>query len=329
MMLYRQVLGMAVLSACGVLVTAMTAQAAPPEYQSAVLANNPYLYHRLQETDPLKDQPANDFSVNNRDGIYRGNPTGGVAGQGTGSDTAVSFPAASLAGLDYLRTTDAMPFGHQVHQSSYEFVFKSNTANLQGYQTLFGIFNAAVPAETPVDDPNTPIRTASGAVAVELNSNATGNLNNGTSRFYIRDEDGQALGGTIANGSLLDGNFHHLLFTYDVNAGANNYIKAYVDGVPVAVNHVGQGTGGAPTSTTADFFDFTRDPTFAARNLRGVVDNEANVTLDEVALYANTVLSAEQAATNASAAGIVVPEPGSLTLAGMAGLALLRRRRHA
>jgi uncharacterized protein (TIGR03382 family) len=51
---------------------------------------------------------------------------------------------------------------------------------------------------------------------------------------------------------------------------------------------------------------------------------EANVTLDEGALY-TSVLTPQQVAANFAATGI--PEPGTLTLAAMAGLGLLRRRR--
>src|SRR5688500_9498993 len=124
-----RVLPAAVAAAAFLLSAGPAAQAAPPAYETSVLANNPYLYYRLQETGTLTDQPANDSSLNNRtDGIYRGDPTGGAAGAGTGSDTAVSFPGSFDAGLDYLRTTDSRTFGSFVAQSSYEFVFKANSA---------------------------------------------------------------------------------------------------------------------------------------------------------------------------------------------------------
>jgi hypothetical protein len=297
-----------------------------------VLANNPYLYFRLQEpggvNGALKDLPANDTSVNNRDGVYRGTvdgpPTGGAAGAGTGSDTAVAFPDASVSGLHYLRTTDSRSFGSQTAQSSYEFIFKANTPDMGTQQALFGVFNAAVPAEQPVDDPLTPIRTGNQAVQIEFNTaNANNILDTDTKRMYLRDESGLLIYGNITHGNLLDGQYHHFVVTADVFAlDVSDKIKAYIDGLAVPVT-VAQSSAGAPVT----FGDFTVDSTFAARNVRGTVGLEANITLDEAALYGNTVLTAEQVAANATAAGFVIPEPGSLTLAGFAAIGLLARRR--
>ncbi|HEV2294684.1 MAG TPA: PEP-CTERM sorting domain-containing protein [Tepidisphaeraceae bacterium] len=315
---HRSVLSSAALAMFTVVSVAAPAQAAPADYRAAVIANNPYVYYRLAETGTLTNAAAQDSSPNTRaDGIYRGNPTGGIAGQGAGSDTAVSFPGTTLTGLDYLRTTDTLAFGSQVPRSSYEFVFKSNVANPTNQQAIFGIFSAA---------DSTTGRTGNEAVSIELNTaNSNNALNTDMTRMYLRDEAGVVMFGNIEHGDLLDGAYHHFVVTVDLSAAnVSDKIMAYVDGIAVPVT-VGQSAGGAPS----DFRAFTRDPVFAARNVRGTVGLEADITLDEAALYGNTVLTPAQVAAHATAAGFVVPEPGSLALAGIAALGLLvRRRRH-
>jgi hypothetical protein len=312
-------------------VAVVPAQAAPGSYEAEVLNNNPYVYYRFQQNQvPLTNAVEQDASPNDHDGTYRGAPVGGVAGAGAGSDAAVKFPGTSVTGLDYLKAATDAPasqnifgFGSLLAQSSYEVVFKTNTANAAPatYQSIFGVFNQS-------DATTTPARTANMAVAVELNSNATGNLSATTSRFYVRDEDGIALGGTILNSvagqyDLMDGGFHHLVFTYDTLGGPDDYIKGYVDGLQVTVSHVYQG-GGNSANIPDNFLTFTRDPVYGARNVRGTVGNEADITLDEAALFAN-ILSPADVAANFAATGI--PEPSSLAAAGMAGVALIGRRR--
>ena len=97
---------------------------------------------------------------------------------------------------------------------------------------------------------------------------------------------------------------------------------AYVDGVAQTMTFT-QVNG---TIEPAGFSDFDLPAAFAARNVRGTgtdpFTREANVTLDEVALY-GSVLTPAQVASNAAA----VPEPAALSLFAAAGLTLLRRRR--
>ena len=317
-MWHKRVLITVAVAACSMLAGTAT-QAAPTAFESAVLSNNPYVYYRMQETGALKDLPAKDSSLYTRaDGIYRGtagaDPTGGVAGAGSGSDTAVFFPDASVAGLHYLRTTDVRGFGGQTGQSSYEFIMKANTPNMGTQQAIFGVFNSAVTTE--------PTRTANQAVQIELNTaNANNILDTTSTRMYLRDENNLLIYGNIAHGNLLDGAYHHFVVTADAFApNVSDKIKAYLDGVPLPVV-VAQSAAGGPST----FGDFTVDPVFAARNVRGVVGLEANITLDEAALYGNTVLTAEQVAAHAAAAGI--PEPSALALVGVAALGAMRRRR--
>ncbi len=317
------VLSSAAVAAAAVCSAVPTAQAAPVAYETAVNGNSPYVYYRFQQNQtPMTNVVEQDASPKDRDGIYRGAPLGGADGAGTASDTAVRFPGTGLTGLDYLKagidaTQNTLGFGSQVAQSSYEFVFKTNAVNPTSQQALFGVFNQTDAATG---------RTNLGAVAIELNTTATGGTSSTVSRFYVRDETGNnALGGTIANGNLLNGEYHHLVFTYDITAPAGSQIQAYVDGLVVPVTHVPQGNG-VPTDA-ADFLAFNRDPVFAARNERGTVNREADITLDEAALYGNNVLTLGEVEANFAASGVLVPEPTSLALAGIAGLGLLARRR--
>jgi hypothetical protein len=306
-------LSSAALAACAVMSVSQFAQAAPGAYQTAVTGNSPYLYYRLQETGALQDAAADNLGSSASDGIYRGaDLIGGIAGLGAGSDTAVSFPGTNDR---YVRTTDAVSFGSQVPQSSYEFLFKTNVANPTIRQALFGVVNSDPDSAGP--------RTQNAGLQLELN---TANVNNifsaTTTRFWVRDELSNLIFGNIAHGNLTDGQYHHFVVTLNLSEpNLADQIKAYVDGAAVSVTVGSQGTA-APS----DFQVFTRDPVFAARNNRGSVDEETNVTLDEVALY-GTVLGASDVEAHATAAGFVVPEPGSLALAGFAGVALLARRR--
>jgi hypothetical protein len=318
-----QVLGAAAIATAAMLVPTPPAQAAPVTFQTAVLANNPYLYFRFGENqDPMTNVIADDISANNVDGVYRGVPTGGAAGVGTASDTAVSFPGKTngtdIAHLDYLRTgtgasgaPDDRAFGSLVPHSSYEFILKANAANPTDQQAIFGVFSATGTG-----------RTGNEADSIELNTKDADNKTDTTmTRMYLRDEAGNVLLGNISHGNLLDGNYHDFIVTVDNSApNEGDKIKAYLDGlaVPVAVQE-------SPTPST-DFRDFTVDPVYAARNVRGTVGEEANITLDEAALY-GTVLTADDALAHATAAGFVVPEPTSLALLGIGGLGLLRRRR--
>jgi hypothetical protein len=136
----------------------------------------------------------------------------------------------------------------------------------------------------------------------------------------------------FTNPALYDGNYHHLVFTFDASQAGADAFAAYVDGVaqPLTLQQVGTGVVDGDTDPDT-FIDFQYDPTFAARNVRGAlgataVQRLANVTIDEAALYATT-LTAEQVAAHATASA--VPEPSALALAGVAAMGLLRRRRNA
>jgi hypothetical protein len=318
------------------------ALAAPATYQAAVTADTPYVYYRQGEDS---GPTAVDSSGNGRNGTYLGTPTFGQAGLGPASDTAVSYDGSANEAL----TANINSFGSQIGRSSYEFIFKVNPGfNTTAIRSLFGVYSQAA---------NLP------DVNIDLNSRGNDNEDNdpatpgtqtgfaNTTRMFVRGNNADANGGAgvaghFVNAALYDGEFHHLVFTFDsatvdpdtdgsggADTGSGGF-RAYVDGIEQDVIFTQVNGSVAP----AGFSDLDADAAFAGRNVRQnpitAIDREANVTFDEIALYGSAldvggVLTPAQVAAHATAAGFAVPEPGSLALAGIAGLALLARRRRA
>lgn len=338
--------------AAGFLTLGAVAQAAPASYETAVTGNNPYVFYRLNEATVADEATAVDTSTNGRNGIYNGGtfgsppqtgPTGGQPGFGAASDNAVLFTLGSGTTRQYIQTPNGRTFGSSLGSSTFEFLYKyDNTRPLARY-SLYGAYSnftggSNIAAEVTLN--------SFGNDAIDGDPNTAGNqavLD--TTRLFIRDTAGNGLGAHFTNAALYDGTYHHLVFTFDDStvtsdgdpdgAGGNPEMftggfTAYVDGIAQAVTI--QRVNGTVGALPATYGDYLVDPVFVGRNVRGTADEGngigqlAPITLDETALY-TTVLTPAQVAANATAAGFVVPEPGSLTLAGIAGLGLLARRR--
>ena len=290
--------------------------AAPTPFEAAVNADAPYVHYRLNEQSVATGTVADYRSANNRDGTYFGSAPS-TAGAGPGTDNAVSFTGGTGTTGPYLTSNALRPFGTALGNSSYEFVFKTNPGfATNSIQSLFGVFNVGSTTGVNVDL-NTGGNDAVGVVA-----NST--------RLYVRGDDGDGVGVSFINPDLYDGNYHHLLFTFDGSRLGVDAFAAYVDGVPQTLTLAQVNSGNMDADGDPDNFSaFAFDPAIAARNVRGnpgagEVGRLANVTLDEVALYGST-LSPARAAAHAAA----VPEPASFGARGVAAAGLLFRRRRA
>lgn len=311
---YRSILA-AGIAAAAVMAMSGTAEAAPASYQAAVLADNPYVYYRLGESTGTV---ATDASGNGRHGTFLNSPTLGATGFGAGSDSAVLFDGTD----NQVLAASINSFGSLIGSSSYEFLFKVNPGAPTTIQSLFGVYSKAA---------NLP------DVNIDLNSNGNdaGAANNvpGNTRIFIRGNNadansGASWAGHFTNPTLYDGNYHHLVFVYDASQAGPDAFKAYVDGIPQSVTFT-QVNG---TIAPAGFSDLDVPAVWAGRNVRvdpltdAGVNREAAVTIDETALY-GTILTPEQVAAHAAAAGFVVPEPMSSALVGGAATVLLGMRR--
>ncbi len=280
--------------ALGIAVVPSLVLADTADFQTAVANNNPYVFYRLGESSGTT---ATDSSSNGRNGTYVGSPTLGVSGMGAGSDTAVGFSTASS---QYVNSSASIGFGSLLGASSYEFVFK--TTDTSQRMTLFGSYNTG---------------SAEG-LEITLNSSAGGSLAANSIRVFLRNQAGNvALSSAVTAATISDGNFHHLAFTYDSSqALAADRFKGYLDGVQLGISSSSQPTG---------FADFAFDPTFAARNNRGTIDQRFNGTLDAAVLY-SSALSGQNVLDHYNAL-TAVPEPSSFAFFALGGAAFFVRRR--
>lgn len=300
--------------------------AAPLAFQTAALANNPYVYFQQNDTASGTGLSLVDSSGNGRNGVFQGAPTTGLPGLpglDSPSDNAIKYtgPASGAAtqyfGVSGTGPTGLRDFGAALGKSSFEFVVKVNSPATNALQSLFGVFNTG------------------NSTAVEVTLHSAGNdalgANATKTRLYIRGDNGVGIGADFSDAKLYDGNYHHLVFTFDSSLVTGSGVTlaggfaAYLDGIQetMTLTQVASSPAGIPTN----FNSFAFDPTFLARNVRGAlgssaVARQADVTLDEAALY-TTVLSPSDVAAHVAA----LPEPSALCLLGFASVLVMNRRR--
>ena len=280
---------------------ARPASAANPTYQAAVLANNPYFYYELGEAPG--STIAYDASVNNFNAAYvngpnalPGGPTLGVAGDNAGAgDTAATF---SAAGLTYVLAPQAAEaFGTLSVQSSYEFVYKTTDKT---------------DAISLSSEENTG---SSEAVTMVINQNSpqSPSISANNIRFFVRTlTAGNSVTISISNNVVTDGNYHHLVFTYNGTNTGNNTVSSgtlhwttnltsaiYLDGVLQTNQFEIQYGGVQPPQGYGPFGVPIVIGTETAHSATALADY-LNGTIDEVAYYTN-VLSSEQILANYNA----------------------------
>lgn len=248
-------------------------------YRDEVLADSPTAYYRLGEA---AGTTAAD-EVGAHAGTYVNTPTLGAAGAVAGN-TAVTFAAGSS---QRVLTTTLGTLGANLLTASAEFWVKTTTTALGA---AFGVLNTGTTV----------------AWQCFLNANATGALSVGSTQFYVRDNTGLQVQGTIST-NLYDGAWHHVVM---VVTSATTF-AVYVDGVAVTVTYGLQ-------NTLATFVNFGFAPTIAARNNRGTIDTFLSATLDEAAFYP-TRLSAARVAAHFAAANPASSSARTLGLLGVGG----------
>ncbi len=114
-----------------------------------------------------------------------------------------------------------------------------------------------------------------------LNENLAGSgWQTNTSRLYIRDSGGRAYGAVFTNTALLDGTFHHLVWTFTTNQVSGSAVLPILDGVPQTL--------AISTGTPVTFGTLVHPIDFAAysdKTLNTTIIDYTTATLDEGAFY--------------------------------------------
>ncbi|MFC1774847.1 LamG-like jellyroll fold domain-containing protein [Nanoarchaeota archaeon] len=210
-----------------------------------------------------------DFSgIGNNGTVIGGNVT---AANGI-LDRKMQFDGSS----DYVNTGTMGSFGSTIASSTVSVWMKSTDTS--GQSAIFKV----------IDDPNNNPGIEDVVYAIEpnrrINSGCSISNVGGSTLFYIRGEDGDALGAYITT-DIYDGEWHHIAWRL-IDATANS-MEIYVDGVT-------QSFAESCTAGPSGFDNWVDDLFVGAQNNRGnSVDLYFDGDLDEVAIW-NRTLSVEE-----------------------------------
>lgn len=242
-------------------------------YSATVLADSPYAYYRL-----------NDAS---------GNPA---------DSSGNSRPATATAGTPVYNTTGGpvSDGGYLTFDGSTEYVTLGNLDDWVTSQTALSLeYWMRTTSDADMAVAGTFNDGVTQAIVFNVNRSPLDNAEaDGAVSQYVRDDDGnlRAVRNNVAGVfDAGDGNWHHIVLTYDANGGSPLY-KLYVDGAEITAVQTAN-SGGVPDNfVTVDY-----DMVLGARNLRGSIQRYLNGDLAEVAFY-RTALSSTRIAAHYAAA---------------------------
>jgi hypothetical protein len=248
------------------LIIGSVSSAKATNYSDVIVADNPFAYYRLNEvavTDTVVDE------MGTHHGSFMNSPTVGVSGGllNEPTNTGVSFERAQT---QYVELTTFGNYGSGLTEGfSIEYWLKSNDT----FEVGEGVLGTA----------NTPEFTTN----LQLTLNYDEAL-----RLYFRDEDWDRYDVYSYPGDrtvdILDNNWHHMVHVYDpLGDLLEERMLIYVDGIKQEVVVIQK--AGVPDNTA----DFNCPMTLGAMNLRNVIRDTLNGSLDEVAFYSRPLTEQE------------------------------------
>jgi hypothetical protein len=221
-----------------------------PSYAAAVADDSPLYWWRMSEGSGASTL-ADEISA----------VSATVAGATTGTTGAVGSGVSYDGSNDYTSHTTLGSFGgSSLPSSSVEFWIKTTTT---AQTTVLGTVNTGTDF----------------FMEIRLNTNAADSLAVGRHRVDIRGKSGTGRLQREVTFDIFDGNWHHVVWTFNLPTSGSPSAACYIDGVSRSVG----GPGVTTFSAGTDNFGFPW--TVGARNLRGVIDRFAAIELDELALY--------------------------------------------